>query len=274
MANNEPSSKKHWAGYNTELLEIPENHRPPLLKHFKQAFKMLVYITLGLIFLSILVAPSNVNTHPIKSASDVRITVAKIQNIIDGEESYYSMEEIEALSTPVAIRDSTSFLNLSAGCTATTRWLNPGGKEGPIEDYELAYLEASNSWDSYPPAVGLYVDRNWEGIRINVRAVSQPFDEDKMMNFSDALKLLYNGDRVIWYHPRMLEEDPFGLEELRGVVLDKIILERETGSGAFYLAELPEFPQLSSMERNIYYTKLGYTQSCIKFNSSILENFY
>jgi hypothetical protein len=274
MAKNNASPKKHWSESDTNLLDRTHYQRRSLFTYFRRALKITVYVVAGLLFLSILISPSNVDTHSIKAASDARIAVAKIQNIIDGEESYYSLDEIEELSTPVAVREATSFLNLSAGCTAVTRWLNPGGQEGPIEDYNFAYLEASNSWDSYPPAVGMYVDKNWEGIRINVRTTSQPFDVEKAMNFSDALKLLYNGDYVIWYHPRMLEEDPYGLEELRGAVLDKIILEREPGSGAFYLAELPDFPQLSSMDRNVYYTKLGYTHSCIKFNSTILENFY
>jgi hypothetical protein len=273
MGHKNSELKKHWA--ESIMLKSSEtsNNGKPFLK-VKRTFKVMLYSTLVFLFFNMFFSNNEADAHSINRSSDIRISFIKIQNLINRDGSKYSQEDIAAMLTPVAERKATSFMYLSSGCTSDTYWLNPSGKRGPIRDSAVAPLEAEDSWDSYPPAIGLYVDKDWDGIRINVRVASQPFNEEQMMDFSDALKLLHQGNYVIWYHPRMLEEDPYGLEELRSAVLDKIVLERESGRGAFYLAELPPAPFLSSMERNVYYTKLGYTQSCIKFSNDILNEFY
>lgn len=261
---------QHWATSTFE--EKGYRKGIQIRSKIKLTLKWVSGLGLAAIFIILLMSESSVQQHDISKGGNYRIASAWLKSWQTPTAD--NKEILDELQTTAAYRSKTSFLNLSAGCTSDTRWLIP--KESnpiKIESPEASYY--MRNWVSYPPVKGNYLDKSWEGARISVRTVgSETLRKEQLMNFSDALKILHEGGHVIWYHPRMLEEDAFTLEELRKAVLDKILLEKEIGGAAYYLAELPEFSGLANMERNIYYTKLNHTQSCIKFDKNILEKFY
>lgn len=266
--------ESHWA---TRFSKDKPKRRPTfsIFRRAKILAKSLILVILLAIFVSLFVIKPETESHNIALASDSEINLMKLQELLFPEEYDHEESDYNGLSQIIANRNQTSFLNLSAGCTSETKWLFPKkGEPKPDEEFGLGG-NSNYDWVSFPPVVGDYADKDWEGVRINVRLSSdQPIKESEQMSFSDALRLLYQGNYVIWYHPRMLDEYPFELQALDDAVFNLAVSNRGFELGNVYLAELPAFYGLASMERNIYYTKLNYTQSCIKFNQNILNNFY
>lgn len=211
-----------------------------------------------------------------------------------------------------AEREQSSFLELGAGCVAPTEWFGYEEYEpeaillsgsfysdallDKYKDYDnngeitaqevedffalendlMLYFGNANElysrfWSSLPPVVGDYAAVEWEGPRINATYDSYTLQKNGM-GFADGLRKLYQGSNVVWYHPRITDVNKsYILKELDDAITDKIITEKAD----FYLHPLPiPVDEYDLFPRNIYYTKLGFTQSCSEFNIKIFEEFY
>ena len=211
-----------------------------------------------------------------------------------------------------ALRSATSFIELGAGCVASTEWVNYKDytpKESLLSGsfYSDALLEKyididsdtkisaeeaeaffdmegdfaidfgvdnklySDNWDSYPPAWGDYANKDWEGAPIVANYNTYTLQLNGM-GFADGLRKLYQGANVIWYHPRLSDvTKSYILQELDSAVTSRIVEKKEE----FYLHPLPiAQAQYDDFPRNIYYTKLGFTQSCSEFDIRVFDSFY
>lgn len=216
------------------------------------------------------------------------------------------------LSGGDAQRSQTKFVELGAGCVASTEWfgykdyqasasLLTGGfysdallpmykdydRNGEITAQEVedffasendlmlyfgpTYNLYSSDWKSLPPVWGDYAAEDWEGTRISTFYGSYSIPKNGL-GFADGLRKLYQGSNVIWYHPRLTDVNKtYILKELDDAVTKKIISDKLD----FYLHPLPiPVDEYNLFPRNIYYTKLGFTQSCSEFNSEVFEEFY
>jgi hypothetical protein len=211
-----------------------------------------------------------------------------------------------------AKRDQASFVELGAGCVANTEWLgheeympnanllsgsfysdallplypdyNLDGNISIDEVEEFFTSEAdllesfgvdnklySENWTSIPPVWGDYSAAPWGGARIQVNYDTY-LAKLNGMGYADGLRKLYEGGYVVWYHPRLTDvTKSYILEKLESYISSKVIEDKAN----FYLQPLPitesEFDLFS---RNIYYTKLGFTQSCSEFDARIFDKFY
>lgn len=211
-----------------------------------------------------------------------------------------------------AEREQTSFIELGYGCVASTEWIGHSDYEPnatllsgsfysdallPLySDYDLDgeisaeevneffaseadLLESfgiennlySKDWTSMPPVWGDYAATPWEGARIQVNYNSY-LPRLNGMGFADGLGKLYEGAYVVWYHPRLTDvTQSYILEKLESYIGDKVVNEKTN----FYLQPLPiSESEFNLFSRNIYYTKLGFTQSCLEFNANVFREFY
>ena len=211
-----------------------------------------------------------------------------------------------------AIRGQASYIELGAGCVASTEWLGyedykpeaslisgsfysdalieeypdyDGNKDitarevedffiidsDLVGDFAIANNLYSKNWTSLPPVWGDYAKQNWEGARIDASYASYLLKKNGM-GFADGVRKLYDGSNVVWYHPRLSDvSKSYILEELDRYVTNRII----SGKEDFYLQPLPiPEAEYELFPRNIYYTKLGFTQSCLEFDSRVFDTFY
>jgi hypothetical protein len=301
MKDYQPESK-HWFSKYGEDITITS--QKPKVKIVRKSISVII---IGLVFLSLFSNPGTAaHTVSYYDSFDKAKNIADEfmgQNSID--KSLFDASEMYSYNTGAAIRCKTSFAELSSGCVAETEWLLPleegrpivpmrnyESEESIIEDYKegtprnegesdydyanrLIDKEVSKvnfptniNWYSYPPVRGNYVSEDWEGARI----IKDLKKDERPMRFEEGLRLLYQGNYIIWYHPSLLEESFYEFSALDEYVFEKILSEEE-GSPRIYLVTLLG-SNLEKYPRKIYLSKLNYTQSCTGFNKDIIDKFY
>lgn len=176
--------------------------------------------------------------------------------------------EVNSIRTKglVANREKASFLNLAAGCVAKTEWLAPVEGNPTLEPKaDKATIErVQETWASIPPARGDH----------SISLPSYPniatleYAKENNIIYADALALLYQGHNIIWYKPSLLETNPATFTQMQNYITDITTSSKEANI-EYYLLPLPEY-RLKELPREIYFTKLNYTQSCVKFSEEVL----
>lgn len=294
--------QKRWLAKYAENISIPVSK--PKVKIIRRGILLVLVM---LIVLSLSLNPGTA-AHKVSYYTPID-KIENTFNELSGKE-YLNRESLNAdewysYESGAALRGQITFAELSAGCVAETQWLLPLEKGRPIvpirnysseediiaeykegypriddeSDYEYANrliderikkigYPTNINWYSYPPVRGNYVATDWEGKRI----ITELKQGERPMRFEEGLRLLNQGNYVIWYHPSMLEDSEFEFAELQDYVFNKIVLE-SNGSPKIYLVPLIG-SNLEDYPRKIYLSRLNYTQSCVSFNEKIIDKFY